>query len=545
MNRDTQTSGKFACNYGKYTGYACNLILSHKSSSGNLLHCLISGGTKGFILNPGAISCYYITAEYRSACLQQLRYMTDISNSTSHPDLAPTRIRKDEEAVESLVELMEENWTNPLNHNPSELVCLSTGASAPADISEDLLTAQGKGNNEYLVFQEMRIEKQEIPFFDPLPKMNLKTFDNNKKTTRKTSKKEIIIKSDHKLFGHMLLVASSRKLNMRDVLQYPLGPFPWALSDFDGNIRKTNKSALVRKLEGTSSAAETIATPSACILDGMSLLHKMRGDNLTFEQLSDQLLEYVLRASEGSTRVDLVFDVYQPMSIKQTERTLRGSDQGIRFTSIVLGHKIQQWRRLLQCGVSKMNLIAFILEQWQQPQKRQLLGLTTLFITSREKCFRINSDSVSGVTELKTTQEEADTRILLHAKHVPDDYSSIIIAAEDTDIFLLCLAFQNKIDHPLYIRCGSATRLRYTDVRKVVAAIGQDVCDALLGFHAFTGCDTVSSFNGRGKLSALKLLKGSEQFQETFKDLGQNWNLSAEIMQNLEEFHLPLVLCRL
>jgi hypothetical protein len=99
----------------------------------------------------------------------------------------------------------------------------------------------------------------------------------------------------------------------------------------------------------------------------------MRADNLTFEEMSDQLLALVLRTSQGSTRVDLVFDIYKPLSIKQTERTLRGSELGIRCTNIVPGHKIQQWQRLLACGDSKMKMISFIFEQWQQPQRRQQL----------------------------------------------------------------------------------------------------------------------------------------------------------------------------
>jgi len=166
------------------------------------------------------------------------------------------------------------------------------------------------------------------------------------------------------------------------------------------------------------------------------MIHKMRGDNLTFKELSDQLLASVLRASEGSIRIDLVFDVYQQISIKQTERSLRGSDQGIHFTNIVPGHKIHQWRRLLACGVSKMKLVSFIFEQWQQPQQRQQLDLRTLYITSGERCLKISSTSVSDVAELSSSQEEADTKILLHAKHASGtgEFSSIIVAADDTCI---------------------------------------------------------------------------------------------------------------
>lgn len=148
--------------------------------------------------------------------------MTSVSSETNHPDLSRTRIRKDEDAVQSLVTLMEDNWTDPFGPEPSELVCLSTGATASPKIATDLLTAQEQGNTAYLTFQEKRLDKQEIPFFDRLPKMNLKTFDNKKKTTNKAANREIVMKSDRKLFGHMLLVASSRQLNMKDVLQHPL-----------------------------------------------------------------------------------------------------------------------------------------------------------------------------------------------------------------------------------------------------------------------------------------------------------------------------------
>uniref|UniRef100_UPI00358F38F6 uncharacterized protein n=1 Tax=Myxine glutinosa TaxID=7769 RepID=UPI00358F38F6 len=205
-------------------------------------------------------------------------------------------------------------------------------------------------------------------------------------------------------------------------------------------------------------------------------------------------------------------------------------------TNITPGHKIQQWRRLLACGESKMKLISFILTQWQQPQRRQQLAQRTVYFTSGEKCFKLNSDSVSDVADLASTQEEADTRILLHAKNASGNYSSIIIVAEDTDVFILCLAFQRKIDCDMYIKCGSATRIRCIDVKKVADAIGQNVCASLIGLHVYTGCDSVSAFSGRGKLAALKLLKENVQFQAAFTKLGQDWTLSAELLAYLEMF---------
>ena len=58
--------------------------------------------------------------------------------------------------------------------------------------------------------------------------------------------KGIVLKFNHKLFGLMLLVASSRKLDMKDVLGHPLGPLPWSLANCDGIIKKDNEA---RKLD--------------------------------------------------------------------------------------------------------------------------------------------------------------------------------------------------------------------------------------------------------------------------------------------------------
>ena len=94
----------------------------------------------------------------------------------------------------------------------------------------------------------------------------------------KTTNREVMIKADQKLFGHMVLVASSRNLDMREVLKHPLGPLPWSLANCDGTMKKTNKSALARYVEKQVSPAETIPNHSACIIDAMALLNKINAE---------------------------------------------------------------------------------------------------------------------------------------------------------------------------------------------------------------------------------------------------------------------------
>jgi len=172
----------------------------------------------------------------------------------------------------------------------------------------------------------------------------LKTFsDINKPRVAKSTNKETVLKAHHKLFGHMVLIATSRKLDMKSVLAHPLGPLPWSLGNCDGTLKKTIKSTPARQLEKkTVSLAEAIPQPSTCIINGMSLVQKVHGDNKTFVEVSDAIFMSALRTGAESSRIDVVFDVYLDESIKNAERVNRGSDSGILFSNIVAGHKVKQ-----------------------------------------------------------------------------------------------------------------------------------------------------------------------------------------------------------
>ena len=70
--------------------------------------------------------------------------------------------------------------------------------------------------------------------------------------------------------------------------------------------------------------------------------------------------------------------------------------------------------------------------------------------------------------------------------------------------------------------------------------LGVDVCTVLIGLHAFTGCDTVSAFAGKGKVGALKLTKRMDTYQQCFGELGLSWNISPELLQILATFTCQL-----
>ena len=501
----------------------------------------IAGGIRKYSLKPGAVSRFFLTAEYRSSFLHQLREVLSIGKTDcGHVELQNSRIKKDELAVNAVVETLH-NWVNPFEAERDELVSLSSAAAVTDEITADLTKAEELGEAAYQTFKTERLEANPPikQFHDTLPKLKLKTFSDMTKKQRKVSAngKQMILKADRKLFGQMILIAQTRKtLSMKEVLTHPLGPVPWSLANEDGSIRKTNKSVLSREVH-KDAKTDSIPEPSATIIDGMALIQKMKGDQKTFGDVANSILCSALRDGDKSQRIDIVFDIYQEHSIKNQERSRRNSSTAIQYKNIQSQQIVRQWRRYLASADNKTELVAFIAKEWQQLPSRVLLGSKTLYVTHGEDCIRITAQSVEDVPELKSTQEEADTRLLLHAKHAAGTgLSAITVVADDTDVFLLSVAFCKEIRTPLYHRFGTSTRTYYVDVKRAADELGPDVAEAVIGLHAFTGCDSVSSFAGCGKIKALKLLKTNQDFQELFKKLGQEWAMSSALQAGLESF---------
>ncbi|KAJ8387962.1 hypothetical protein AAFF_G00147530 [Aldrovandia affinis] len=356
-------------------------------------------------------------------------------------------------------------------------------------------------------------EKPKTQFHDKMTKKRLKMFSDIRKKPSASNPNKVILQADRKLFAHMVLVAESRHLQMSDVLSPPTRPLPWALANGDGTLRKTNKAVLARELEKQVLPAETIPGPFATIIDGMSLVQKMKGNDQTFSQRAASALTQILHEGARSQRIDVVFDVYQEDSIKNAERANRGCTTGIQF----------------------------LVAEWKTPKLRDRLNDKQLYVTSEESCLHITKDQWAEVASLQSNQEEADTRIILNAAHAAEEgYSAVVVTADDTDVLLLCLAFSADISCPLFQNCGTKNRVRYLDITKLCQALGDCVCNAVIGMYAYTGCDTLSAFTGRGKLRALKLIMRSEHFQEVFRKLGQSGELSMDLLKKLQAFTCKL-----
>ena len=99
--------------------------------------------------------------------------------------------------------------------------------------------------------------------------------------------------------------------------------------------------------------------------------------------------------------------------------------------------------------------------------------------------------------------EEADTRMFVHAKHASLAGSRVVtIVSSDTDVVVLDIsAYVDLNIDALWLAFGKGENFRWLPIHDISKSLGPR-SKALPFFHAFTGCDTVSAFVGKGKKSA-------------------------------------------
>ena len=286
----------------------------------------------------------------------------------------------------------------------------------------------------------------------------------------------------------MAVIGQQRNIDLKTVFGYPLGPIPWSLVGPLGEIKKTQKISLLHEFEkGVEPAVDDIDERFCHIFDAMAVVQKARAFK-TFGDLAMDLFKILLRVKGVCHRIDVVFYVYREVSVKNTERSRR-KNTTIEYSSIKADHPIKQWLKFLGSSKNKTALIEFLFEHWQKEDYRNLLGNKEMYLACEEVCVRITVDSVTNIEELSCTHEEADTRMILHAKHAADNnYGAVVIDTPHTDVFIIALMHSCHANGTWYIKTGIRNKRRFINLEsikdKLMARYNNDknvsdMCDAL------------------------------------------------------------------
>ena len=194
----------------------------------------------------------------------------------------------------------------------------------------------------------------------------------------------------------------------------------------------------------------------------------------------------------------------------------------------------------LKNGDNKTRLIELIKDEFVKHSHDylQLLSSEVIYLSTDGVCLQIKQERVIEASQLSSNQEEADTKVLLHANHVLhkniDQNVVLRSPSGDIDINILCIAMFLLQTDRIWIDYGTG------DNRKVLKLNSIDMDKekklALLGFHAATGNDYVSSFFRRGKEKARKLVEKYSRFKTMFSSLGNSWEINEDNLRVFEEY---------
>ena len=512
------------------------------------------GGLTGISLSKGAVHRWVMSYPARAMISRRCEEMAGKGEMTrSRKDLDLARMEKDEQAVQNVISTIE-SMTNPFTTDCDGIVNISSGIVAGKDVENDLLRAHEVGDLAFVDFINSRLHvtapdsdnNGEKDIFTPINLQKLKTFSNHihKTSVTKDKIKSVSLKASSDLLGRILMISQVRKIDVKETLGYSLNPYPPAIVQYGGAPVKTNKSALMRHIEQTASEQNALPNRNGCvwIFDGMAVLQQMKNIPPTFEKLADKVLTDILQVVQkfGAERVDFVTDCYPDQSIKDCERTRRATT-GVQQVKIMRGDQKtpKQFKKYLSSGTNKESLVEYMFTEWSKcsPEK---LGSTSIYITHGHECHSLLSKDgvlmVQEVTALKADHEEADTRMILHASHAADSYDNVVIRSADTDVFILGIASAHKLKAQLFMHAGPWSDSRTIPLSSIANELGNDVCDALIGLHCFTGCDSVSAVKGKGKVKAYKLMIGSKEYIDVFQSIGKNWNSDNVNMTAIQSF---------
>ena len=181
------------------------------------------------------------------------------------------------------------------------------------------------------------------------------------------------------------------------------------------------------------------------------------------------------------------------------------------------------WRNFLRDNDNKAELFHFLADTIVAS-----VSTTNVVIVTKED--DVVSNKPTNLTGLAPcSHEEADTRIFVHARDATEAGSKFaMVRANDTDVVVIAISVWHALEElglqELWIAYGQGRNLRWIPVHDLYYSLAEK-SKGMLFFHAFTGCDIVSAFRGKGKKSAW-----------------QTWNVCNEITENFRKLsHYPPV----
>ncbi|KAJ8377441.1 hypothetical protein AAFF_G00259990 [Aldrovandia affinis] len=371
---------------------------------------------------------------------------------------------------------------NPFQEESRDLLSLDTKDIAHHTAAELIGTHLEKCKVRFQEFMKGLEGEEESTFYEPIKKNRVDFFRHVPASV--DSSKQKVLKEDCQLFSKLFISCQSRECDLKEFFRHENQSHPAALSD-GGKLHTCQKSHLTTILESQVTTPEAEPDADTIIIDGAALVNSLPPrSSKTFEEYAMlDVLPTIQAYSTKYKRTDIVFDVYRPSSLKAETRSKRG--------------------------------------------------------TREEDAVSNRTINLAGVAPC--SHEEADTRIFVHARHATEAGSKVImVKASDTDVVVIAVSVLQALQElglqQLWVAFGQGQHLRWVPVHDLCCTLAEKR-KGMLFFHAFTGCDVISAFRGKGKKSAWQTWDVCDEASGVFSKLSQYPPaVDDEDLKTLEKF---------
>lgn len=474
------------------------------------------GGIIGLTLKPETLKTWALGLHVCCKLEQDTANLISNEQDTcqlNHKEETKSRIKSDGADRENLSKKIElcVDPLDPASHPPSLLNIVS---GQIANDTVNVHNAVAIGTKQMQEFESGWPKK----FNDTISK-RVTTISDSKKHIKIGTKK---IFDTTVIYSRVIgIQASSRDIDIENVLSHELAPVPTSMFDDSGVLRICkSKSDLKNRLFKESSSRCALSSVSATVLDGSAVLWVVhwpaKGVVADYVENFKKFLERKLQDSD----VYLVFDRYKEYSTKSVTRQVRECEAS-RPYQLTESVPLPSQKAVLTVTANKQQLMSIICNNIINDEA------FCLNHTSRNKLVITSSSDTpteiyKGVAiqrrDISTSHEEADNIIVQQAVMCAKCQSgTIVVVADDTDVFILLLYhyLQENLTCPLFMTSPIQQR-SVIDIKATVKA-HQPIIPNLPAAHALSGCDTVASYYGVGKGTVLKTLTA---FPDSLTTLG-------------------------
>jgi hypothetical protein len=420
-----------------------------------------TGGIIGLTLRQNALVRWFlsrpVTAQYSMQYKQNI--VSHGHDSHVYHGIGKASQKRWNSDVKKMYDIFDDSYIDPfeLSDPPSQLLNISTGAVAPPVVERSLVNAIDKGTtmanqfvNDHLIGDEGCGRKS---IYDTLSRSNIKTMTDMKKTV-KISNKDVSFDGEM-MYLRLLAVNAQKRVPIQRVMSFENSPVPLSMFTEEGLIATCNKSDYMHKLEELV-PGDGIAAVDLCdtiIFDGHAIIQALSTPNIivkaTFKYMADAFMSHIMSHSKNIASLHVVFDRYLDNSIKCQTREKRGANHMTQVYHIELDIAVPtNWKLFLTNSQNKANL-AKLYTQYLADNAPRVLGDKEMYISGgyNNNVIKIAAGAVHEEPLLASNQEEADTRLILHATYAANNGAdTIVVCSPDTDVLVLLTYHRSTIN---------------------------------------------------------------------------------------------------